>query len=387
MCERVGAYYYFFPTYSQGEKILWRGADKSGFRFMDHFPAQLVSKKNDTKLLVELKNGSIFQIIGTDNIDSVVGTNPIGCVFSEYALQNPLAWDYIRPILAENGGWAIFNFTPRGKNHGYDLYESALNNPKWFVQKLTVDDTNVISKEVLEEEKKEIIEKNGDDALFYQEYYCSFTAGVMGAYYYKQYETAEKAGRFTNVPHDPALKVYTVWDLGIRDSMAIGFFQGTGQERRMIDYVEMTGKGLPEFAKILSEKPYVYGGHFMPHDAEVRELGTGKSRKEVAESLGITPITIVPNLPIQDGIDAARRAFAKLWVDKEKCKFFLKAIPQYTKEYDEEKKVFKDKPNHDWTSHAADMFRYFSLIEDQMTNQTYKPYNQEKWESETSYFN
>ncbi len=366
--ERVGSYYYFFPTYSQGKKILWNGADRNGFRFIEHFPKEFIESKNDTEQLIKLKNGSIFQIIGTDNIDSIVGTNPVGCVFSEYALQNPKAWDFIRPILAENGGWAIFNYTPRGKNHGYDLYEMARTNPKWFVQKLTVDDTHIISPEVIQEER----DSGMSEEMIQQEYYCSFTAAIQGAYYWKQYDEAEKAGRFTNVPYDPSALVHTVWDLGIRDSMAIGFYQAVGLERRKIDYVELTGKGLGEAIKYVKEKPYTYGKHFAPHDIRVRELGTGETRLETARKLGIN-FEIVPNMLVQDGIEAGRRFFRKLWVDKERCKDWLKLIPQYTKEYDEDKKIFKDKPLHDWTSHGADEFRYAAIIENQMSNDQESP--------------
>ncbi|MEW6126738.1 MAG: hypothetical protein AB1757_06845 [Acidobacteriota bacterium] len=381
MMERVGTYYYFFPTYKQGKKILWKGMDKDGFKFTDHFPQELRQRTDNTEMLIEFKNNSVFQIIGTDDYDSIVGTNPVGCVFSEYALQNPKVWDFIRPILAENGGWAIFNYTPRGKNHGYDLYEMARENPKWFVQKLTVDDTGIISPEVIQEER----ESGMAEEMIQQEYYCSFTAAIMGAYYWKEYDEAEKAGRFTNVPYDPSVLVHTVWDLGIRDSMAIGFYQAVGLERRKIDYLEFTGKGLAEAIKLVKEKPYTYGKHFAPHDIQVRELGTGKSRWEVAKELGIE-FEIVPNLPVQDGIEAGRRLFRKLWVDKTNCKDWLRLIPQYTKEYDEDKKIFKDKPLHDWTSHGADEHRYTALVEDQMVNEDFKPYVQPQWEADTQYY-
>ena len=243
----------------------------------------------------------------------------------------------------------------------------AENDPAWFVQVLTVDDTQSISCEVLEQERKEIIAKHGDDNLFQQEYYCSYTAAIMGAYYTSQYDEAEKNGRFTNVPYDPAIPVHTVWDLGIRDAMAVGFYQAVGLERRKIDYIEVVGKGLPEVIKMLQDRKYVYGKHFAPHDIKVRELGTGKSRWEVAKELGIE-FEVVPDIFIIDGIDAGKRFFEKLWVDKEKCKQWLRAIPQYTKEYDEDRHDFKDKPYHDWTSHAADEHRYAALIEDQMNN-------------------
>lgn len=363
MLERVGSYYYFFPTYAQGKKILWTGADKEGFKFLNHFPKQLIKRIDNTEMLIELINGSIFQIIGTDKIDSIVGTNPIGCVFSEYALQNPKAWDFMRPILAENGGWAIFNYTPRGKNHGYELYEMATGNDKWFTQKLTVDDTGAISQEVIDEERA----SGMSEELIQQEYYCSFTAAIQGSYYSKQVDEAEKDGRFTDVPYESEALVHTVWDLGIRDSMAIGFYQQVGLQLRKIDYEEFTGKGLEESIKIVKSKPYIYGKHFAPHDIQVRELGTGQSRLEYAQGLGFD-FEIVPQVSVQDGIEAGRRIFRKLWVDKTKCKDWLRAIPQYTKVYDEDLHIFKDKPLHDWTSHGADEYRYAALVCDQMTN-------------------
>jgi len=171
--ERVGIYYYFFPTYSQGEKIIWDGVDKDGFKFLDHIPQEVIGDKNDTKKRVRFVNGSILQIIGTDNIDSIVGTNPIGCVFSEYSIQDPRAWDFIRPILAENGGWAVFAYTPRGLNHGWKLLQQARTEPNWFHEVLTVDDTEAISKEVLEEEERQM-----PPDLFQQEYYCKFLDGA-----------------------------------------------------------------------------------------------------------------------------------------------------------------------------------------------------------------
>ena len=369
MTRKVGAYYYFFPTYNQGRKILWDGIDNNGFKTTDHFPKELIDgKKNDTEMKIKFKNGSLFQIVGIDNIDSIVGTNPVGCIFSEYSLQNPRGWKFIRPILAANGGWAIFNFTPRGKNHAYKLHEMAKKDPTWFVQVLTANDTNVLSKEILEQEHKEIAGENGgDDSLYWQEYFCSYTAAMLGAYYAKVYDEAEKKDRFTHVFWDPVLPVHTVWDLGIADAMVVGFWQGVGQERRLIDYIEVTGKGLPEVIKEVREKPYIYGRHFAPHDIEVRELGTGKSRKEISAALGIE-FEVVPNLPIMDGINIARIFFQKLWVDKTRCELFLEAIPQYTKEYDEDNKIFKDKPNHDWTSHAADMLRYAAIVGDELTS-------------------
>lgn len=362
MQKKVGIYHYYFPTYSQGKKALWEGIGKDGFRYINHFPKELVENINNSEMKVHYKNGSIFQIIGTDDIDKIVGTNPIGVVFSEYSLQNPKVWDFIRPILRENGGWAIFNFTPRGKNHAFKLYEMAKSNIKWFVSLLTIRDTKILTEEDIQEER----DAGMLEEMIQQEFYCSFTASIIGSYYWEQVDWAERNGRFTTVPWDPALPVHTVWDLGIGDAMAIGFFQIVGKEIHMIRYYEDSGKGMDHFIKYLQKKKYVYGKHFAPHDIKAREMITGKSRLELAASLGIN-FEVVPNIGIQNGIDAARMLFRRLWVDKDKCADWIELIPQYTKEYDEEKKIFKNTPLHDWTSHGADMFRYLAVVVDEMT--------------------
>ena len=357
MLKRVGAYYYIFPTYAQGNRVLWEGRDKDGFKFLDHIPQALRKRTDQTKMLIEIKNGSTFQIIGSDNIDSIVGANPIGVVFSEYSLQDPQAWDYIRPILAENGGWAIFNYTPRGKNHGYDLLEYAKSDPKWFWQVLTVDDTKAISPEVLEQEKKEIIAKNGDDAIYQQEYYCSFEASIQGSYYGRQISEAEEQKRIGVVPYDPAVPVDTWWDLGVGDSMAIWFTQSIGREIHVIDYLEGEGEGIPYYMAEMQKKGYVYGQHYWPHDGKARELTTGVSRQETAEKLGMSPILIVESIGVDEGIQATRLLFARCWFDKEKCKRGLDALRSYHKVFDEKRKSYRNTPDHDWSSHGADGFR------------------------------
>ncbi len=364
MMERVGTYYYFFPTYNQGKKILWEGRDKDGFKFTDHIPEQLRSRTNSSEMLIEIQNGSIFQIIGTDNVDSIVGTNPIGCVFSEYALQNPDAWRFTRPILAENGGWAVFNYTPRGKNHGHDIYQLAKRSPNWFCEKLTVDDTNVISKEVLKQEREEIIDDTGDDALFQQEYYCSFDAPMQGSYYGRSITKAEENNRIGKVPHESSIPVDTWWDLGVADSTSIWFTQTIGNEIRIIDFYENSGEGIAhyinELDSLAKKEGYKYRYHNAPHDIEVRELGTGKSRYETAMSLGLQ-FYVVPNIPVEDGINAVRSIFNRCWFDEEKCKRGLNALRCYHKEWDDKRMEFKPKPFHDWSAHAADAFRYFAV--------------------------
>lgn len=370
--KNVGAYYYIFPTYNQGKKVLWNGADKEGVRFLAHLPEELRKRTVGNEMFIEFKNGSTFQVIGSDNIDSIVGTNPKGVVFSEYSLQDPRAWDFIRPILAENEGWAIFNFTPRGENHAKELLDYALTDTEnWYVSNLTVDDTQAMKQEVLDRERKEIIVKNGDDSIFRQEYYNSFSAGMSGSYYGKIMENLEIAGRIREVPYDPQLPVHTWWDLGIDDSMSIGFFQMVGAENRVIDYEEGSGEGLSYYIKILSSKNYNYGKHYAPHDIVVRELGTGKSRYETAKSLGLEFEVVsddafkirsaVPNLSIEDGRDMLRMKLNTCYFDKTNTARLVKALKAHHKDFDEVNKVYRNNAKHDWSSHGSDMMRYFAV--------------------------
>jgi hypothetical protein len=307
MQEHVGNYYYAFPTYSQGRKAIWEGRGKDGIAYLDHFPKELVAGTHDSLMQVRYKNGSLFQIVGVENPDTIVGTNPRGIVFSEYSLENPKAWDLLRPILAENGGWAIFNYTPRGKNHGFKLYEMAKNNPKWWVSKLTVEDTHVLTPEDIEEERLAGMTED----LIQQEFYCSFISAIQGSYYWEQVDKAERDNHFKDIPYDPKLLVHTVWDLGKNDFNTIGFYQSDGVSVRKIDYLAGARKSLGEWIKEVREKPYNFGKHFAPHDIEVSDytLDGDQTRREFAKALGFE-FEVVPNIPITDGIDAGRRFFA-----------------------------------------------------------------------------
>lgn len=365
MFERVGAYYYMFPTLVQGRKAIWDGIDGNGFKFMDHLPSELIKKKNEAEMKIEAINGSIFRILGADNFDGSMGSNPIFMVFSEFSLMHPRVWAFFRPILAENGGTAIFNFTPRGENHGYDIYELAKSeSDEWYCDLLTAEDTKILPREVLERERREIIRLYGDDTLYRQEYMCDFSAPIAGAYYAEHITTAYREGRIGNVVLESRYPVHTYWDIGVGDTTAIWFAQRIGSELRLIDYHEESGKGLPHFAKVLADKKYVYGEHWAPHDIKVREWGgNGKARIDTAASLGIN-FSIVPNLRIMDGIDAARALWPRVWIDKSKCKDGINALKSYHKEYDEGKKRWVDNPYHDWSSNAADAFRYMALAVD-----------------------
>jgi len=359
MLDRVGTYFYIAPTYKQGKKIIWNGMDAKGFKFTDHIPKEIRLRTDNTEMLIEIKNHSIFQIIGSDNIDSIVGSNPIGVVFTEYSLQNPAVWAYLKPILDENGGFAIFNYTARGKNHGFTMYQMA-KKLGWFNQLLTVNDTHQYTDEKLEEIRQEYVDLYNDDALYYQEYFNRWEVPMMGAYYGKQMNKVRDDGRIGKVPIISRYPIDTFWDLGMDDSTTIWFVQRTQSEKRIVDYYENSGEGLSHYAQVLNEKGYLYGKHYGPHDLAVRELGTGVSRREVAKKLGIN-FEIVPNLPIDDGIEAVRRILGSCWFDEEKCDKGIAALNSYHKEYDETNKIYRSMAKHDWSSHGADAFRMFAV--------------------------
>lgn len=362
--ERVGVYYYFFPEFAQGRRVIWDGIDGAGFAFRDHIPASLVKQAHTTDMKIVLVNGSIIQIIGTDKYDKVRGSNPVGCVFSEFAYQNPAAWDVVRPILAENGGWAVFNSTPFGKNHFFDLYESAKKNEKWYSALVTVEDSTdeygnrYVGEEVIEEDRL----SGMSEEMIRQEYYCDFTANSQGFYYLGYLSDAEKENRITSLPLETNIPVDTWWDIGVGDSTSIWFTQMVGKEIHVIDYYQNNSVGLEHYAKHLQSLPYVYNSHNFPHDMEHTEFGTGRSRMEMAEDLfKNVRLNIVPKVGLEDGINAARIILPKCHFDSVRCEKGLKALYNYHREWDDKTQEYKNQPKHDWSSHAADAFRYFAV--------------------------
>ena len=363
--ERVGTYYYFFPEFSQGRRVIWDGIDNDGFRFLNHVPKQLIEgKPNKTDMKIDLVNGSIIQIIGTDKFDKVRGSNPVGCVFSEFAFQNPAAWDVVRPILSANGGWAVFNSTPFGKNHFYDLYEMAKTNNNWFHDFVTVDDSidengvRYVPEEVIQEDRA----SGMSEEMIQQEYYCDFTANAQGFYYLKYMEEAINANRIGRIPYEPNIAVDTWWDIGVSDSTAIWFTQIVGKTVHVIDFYQSNSVGLEHYAKHLQSLPYVYGTHHFPHDMAHTEFGTGRTRMESAEGLfGSASLDIVPKVGREDGINAVRLILPKCYFDEEKCADGVKALQNYHRQWDDKLQEFKNVPVHDWSSHPADAFRYFAV--------------------------
>lgn len=359
--EKVGIYYYFFPTFSQGRKALWDNIDKDGFKSLDHIPKELLCAKNNSEMKIRLVNGSLIQIIGTDNFDSIMGTNPVGCVFSEYSLQDPEAWQHIRPILDENEGWAVFVFTPRGSNHAKQLFDMASreeNKKKWFCEKLTVDDTGAVSEGIIEEARKE----ETTEDMIQQEYYCSFIKGMDGSYFAKYVEKIRDLGQICNVYHDSQIRVNTAWDLGYADSTSIIWYQICGKEIRIIDHYENHGEPLSHYVQVINDKKYIYDRHFAPHDINAKSLSAGQSSNDVARQLGLD-FTVLETLKKshEQGIEAARGIFPRIWIDEKKCSKLIKALQNYRSEFDPKKEIYKPKPIHDKYSHSADAFRYLAL--------------------------
>lgn len=349
--------FYVLPTYSQAKKVIWDAINNDGFRIIDYIPKEIIAQMNGQEMKIRFINGSLFQLIGSDNIDSLMGTNPKIVVFSEYALQDPAAWDYIRPILKVNGGVAIFISTPRGRNHFYDLFRTAQTTEGWYSQKLTIEDTKVLTPEDVKQEQAEGM----SEELALQEYYCSFDRGVEGSYYAKLLNKMTEQERICPLNYDPSRMVFTSWDLGWDDSTAIIFFQLQGNNINIFDCEEHSNKTLGFFKEILIRKGYKYGGHLFPHDVEqIDGLSTGCTRKEILEDLQI-PVTTVPKGLIADGIETVKGLLgSRIYIDNTKCRPLIKALENYHKDWDDKHKVYSNKPRHDWSSHYADALRYLA---------------------------
>lgn len=359
--RRVGVYYYIFPEFNQGRKALWDNIDSNGFKTMHHIPLEIRKRTDQQQMLIELVNGSIIQIVGASDIDRIVGTNPVGIIFSEYSLMSPAVIGYLLPIVNENNGFMWFNFTPRGDNHARTLWEQAQRNPDWFSQMVTVEESGAIGPKELEEIKLEYIALYGDEKLFNQEMYCSFEQSIMGSYYGDLLVQAEEQGRIGSFPYRPELPVNTYWDLGIGDATAIWFVQFVDGKIHIVDYLEANNKGLDYYAKKRQEKPYVYGDDWAPHDIKIREYGSGLSRIETARSLGIN-FKITPKLSIADGINASRLLLARCYFDdNDNVKLGLSCLKNYHRKYSEETRVYENTPLHDWSSNGADAFRYLAV--------------------------
>lgn len=372
MTQRVGSYFYFFPEAKQARRTIWDGMH-DGFKFMDHMPREYVKKRREDTMSIELfpskgqQNGSIFTLLPGNDPNRIVGSNPIGCVFSEWPLMNPAIWDYVKPMLAQNNGLAIFPYTPRGHNHGFTLYEEALQHPdEWFVLRLTSNETLHLSpnKEehfrILERERQSYIATYGNDALYQQEYMCSFDAPLVGAYYGDMMSDLDRKGMITDVPHDPTLPVYTTWDIGINDECVIWFVQITnGGVWRWIDHIYGAGQNAAYYVQQLKDKQmlgYRYGGHYLPHDAGNREPGTGLTyAQQIQQFFPPETVHVVERIKFKyNRITAVRNILPMSMFDKTRCENGINGMKSYRREWSEELMTYVNVPKHDWASHHAD---------------------------------
>lgn len=353
---------HLLPEYKQAKRAIWREIDPhTGKTHLDQaFPEPLRAAVNSTEGFLKLWNGSIYQIGGFDQIDSYLGIGPRIVIMSEFAISQHAqrAWNLLLPMLLANDGIAIFPYTPRGKNHGHELYEGHKGNADWFVSLRTVDDTGVIPRDAIEQE---IRSGSMDHDYAQQEFWCSFNAPNAGAYYGRMMEAAEREGRVTDLSWEPSLPVMTWWDIGVDDATVIWFIQvHRSGEIRCIDYYEAEGEGLPHYLSVLEERRgrgwyFSSDGQLVPHDFAARSFTSGDSPLETARKLG-WKMTVIPQAPIDHGIDLVRRTLPRCWFDKTRCKDGIRHLAEYRKRWSDQLNRFIG-PLHDEHSHGADAFR------------------------------
>jgi len=346
-------YAYYFPTAVLGRKALWDNIDaRTGMKVIDHLPSDIVEKKNEQQMKITLVNGSIIQVLGTDSLD-VVGGNYYGVIFSEAAQQNPLAWDYTRPILRENGGWALLNGTPRGKNWWYKLFTKNITNPAWFCQYLTIDDTKALTEVDINEERKAGMSED----LIKQEYYCDWTIGMPGAIYAQQIERARLEKRICdNVMWFKELPVYTVFDVGAPLNQKCWVFQMVGDRINYLEFLSGDNdcKTPADWSGRLRLRPYSYGSHFIPHDACTENGGLWQGGFETA---GLSHVVGVPRqVSVWDGINLAQDAFPRIFMNASGCEKGIEGLAAYHSKEEKDGATISNVPVHDWASHAADPF-------------------------------
>jgi phage terminase large subunit len=362
--QRVGVYWHMLPEAAQARKAIWDAVNpRTGLRRIDEaFPKELRATTREQDMLIRFKCGSTWQVLGSDNFDSFVGSPPIGVVFSEWSLARPNGWNYVRPILLENGGWSVFIWTPRGRNHATRAFEARERDVEWFTARVPATVTPVFTPEQLAKEKQDLIDETGSvaegTALFNSEYMVDFDSAVPGSYYGEQMAEVVKAGRLTSVPWTPGVPVDTMWDLGIDDYTAIWFSQRITRTRlNILRFYETSDLGLDQIVKEAFGPVgnYKFGQHFLPHDVNVRELGAGgRSRKQTLMQLEIKPIRVGVQRDPEERINASRRLLPYCWFDTSTQAGF-DHLKGYRKRWNQSLGVFVG-PLHNEHSHAADAF-------------------------------
>lgn len=351
-CEkRDGRFAYIAPQLNQAKDVIWT--------YIKRFTLPLATAKNETDLWVEVPNAgghvSRIRVYGADNADRLRGGYLDFALLDEYADMAPSVFGMIvRPMLADREGGATFIGTIKGRNHLWALHEERRDDPEWFTMYAPASRTGIIPEPEIAEMRKVMTEEE-----FAQEMELDPDAAIMGAYWGKELAAAEADGRIAEVPTAEGA-VHTVWDLGVGDSTAIWWWQAVGSEIRILDFYENHGVGIDHYAGVVASKPWPKGDDWVPHDAKVRELGTGRTRIEAMIAKGLKP-RLVPGHTVEDGINAARMLIPRMWFHRPTTRDAIEGLKQYRADYDEKLRVFKDKPKHDWTSHRADAFRYLAM--------------------------
>lgn len=357
-----GRYAYIAPFYGQAKQVAWE--------YLKHFAGPVMAEEpRESELSVKLLNGSTIRLYGADNPNTLRGMYFDGVVLDEYADMKPSVWsEVIRPALADRLGWAVFIGTPKGKNAFWEIWDRARKSGDWLYMMLRASETKILAADELAMARQSMTEDQ-----YNQEFECSFEAAIHGAVYGLQMRVALEAGRIGAVPYDPRLPVHTAWDLGFDDSTAIWFWQITRGEIRLIDYYEYNGQGIGHYCDVLKGKPYAYGRHWVPHDAanELMAAG-GRSIVNQAWDAGVK-MSVIPATSQQNSIEASRLTLDRCWFDETKCAEGIECLRQYQFEFDEDKKVFKSKPRHDWSSHGCDAFEIIGQVWRTPDNERPKP--------------
>jgi phage terminase large subunit len=362
--NRVGTYWHMLPEYTQARKAIWDAVNpRTGRRRIDEaFPPEIIQNRRDNDMFIRFINGSTWQVVGSDNFNSLVGTPPVGITASEWALADPRAWAYLSPILAENGGWASFITTPRGNNHAKTMYERFRSDPRWFAQVLTATDTGAVDARAIEDQRAEYESLFGQemaDMLIDQEFFCSFAGALVGAYWGAEVSRAERDGRVCQVPVDPSLPVHTAWDLGAPANNPIWCFQVVGAVPHIVDFYRPKSEDLEDWCGWLNERGY-RGNDYVPHDIFHGSWGIGRSRIAMMQSHGRKPKP-VKRVSVAEGLSAGRETLKVARFDAERCSEGLDGLRSYRREWDEDLKRFRDIPVKDWAEHIGSAFRYLGL--------------------------
>ena len=359
-------YAYIAPTYGQAKRVAWD--------YLVKYAEPLGGTSNISELRVDFW-GRRIQLYGSDNPEALRGQYFDGVILDEIGDQNPKIWtDIVRPALADRKGWCLFIGTPKGHNHFKELRDRAEKEEGWGLLEFKASETGVVDEVELKAAKNEM----GEDK-YRQEFECSFDAAVEGSYYGQILNELEDKKHMQEIPREELSRTFTAWDLGMGDSTSIWVAQLVGSEVRLIDYYENHGVGLDHYVKWIRDNDYIKAEHILPHDVRVRELGSGKSRLEMLEEAGLE-IKIAPRMGLDDGIQAVRRLLPRCWFNVPQVQTGLNCLRNYRRDYDEKRKIFYERPLHDWSSHGSDSFRYLALGLDEGHSTWSKPINQApKW--------